>query len=157
MGLTIYDTTLRDGSQGEDVAFTLADKLKITERLDQLGIDFIEGGWPGSNPKDEEYFKRVQELKLTNAEVVAFSSTRRPGIKAKDDANINKLVTSGVNTVTIFAKSWDFHVTDALEVSLEENLAMIRDTISYLKGKGLEVIFDGEHFFDGYKIIQILQ
>ena len=151
MGLTIYDTTLRDGSQAEGIAFTVEDKLKITERLDRLGVDYIEGGWPGSNPKDEEYFARVQELELKNSEVVAFSSTRRPGIKAKDDDNINKMVNSGVKTVTIFAKSWDFHVTEALEISLEENLAMIRDTVSYLKENNLKVIFDGEHFFDGYK------
>ena len=151
MGLTIYDTTLRDGSQGEGIAFTLEDKLKIVKRLDKLGVDYIEGGWPGSNPKDEEFFEKVQKLDLNNSEVVAFSSTRRPGIKAKNDTNINKLVESGVDTVTIFAKSWDFHVTEALEIPLEENINMIADTVSYLKDNGLNVIFDGEHYFDGYK------
>jgi len=151
MGLKLYDTTLRDGSQGEGISFTVEDKLKITKKLDELGIDYIEGGWPGSNPKDEEYFARVQDLDLENSEVVAFSSARRPGIKAKDDTNINKLVNSGVDTVTIFAKSWDFHVTEALEVSLQENLEMIEDTVQYLKKNDLKVIFDGEHYFDGYQ------
>ncbi|MFW6006686.1 MAG: citramalate synthase [Bacillota bacterium] len=151
MGLTIYDTTLRDGSQGEGISFTLADKLKIVRRMDQLGIDYIEGGWPGSNPKDEEFFKEVQKFDLKKSQITAFSSTRRPGIKAKNDANINKLIESGVNVVAIFAKSWDFHVTEALEVSLDENLDMIYDTVSYLKENGLTVFFDGEHYFDGFK------
>ena len=151
MGLTIYDTTLRDGSQGEGISFTLEDKLKIVKRLDKLGIDYIEGGWPGSNPKDEEFFEKVQDLDLKNSKITAFSSTRRPGIKAKNDPNINKLVNSGVDIVTIFAKSWDFHVTEALEISLEENLEMIYDTVSYLKEHDLTVFFDGEHYFDGYK------
>lgn len=152
MGLvSIYDTTLRDGSQGEGISFTLDDKLKIVKRLDKLGIDYIEGGWPGSNPKDEDFFKQVQELELNNAKITAFSSTRRPGIKAQNDPNIQKLVQSGVEVVTIFAKSWNFHVTDALEVSLQENLEMIQDTVKYLKKNNLTVFFDGEHFFDGYQ------
>ncbi len=151
MGLVkIYDTTLRDGAQGEGVSFTLEDKLKITRKLDKFGVDYIEGGWPGSNPKDEEYFRRVKNMELEHAQITAFSSTRRPHIDIKEDSNIQALVTSGTQAVTIFAKSWDFHVTDALEVSLEENLAMIYDTVSYLKEKGKKVIFDAEHFFDGY-------
>lgn len=148
--LTLFDTTLRDGAQGEGVSFTVDDKLKIVKKLDELGIDYIEGGWPGSNPKDEEFFEAVQDLKLKNSEIVAFSSTKRAGIDIKDDLNIKKLVSSGVKTVCIFGKSWDFHVIEALEVSLEDNLAMIRDTVSYLVEKGLKVIYDAEHFFDGY-------
>ncbi len=151
MGLVkIYDTTLRDGSQGEGVSFTLEDKLKITEKLDEFGVDYIEGGWPGSNPKDEEYFRRVLNMELKNAQITAFSSTRRPHMDITEDLNIQSLVESGTQIVTIFAKSWDFHVTDALEVSLEENLAMIYDTIRYLKEKGKKVFFDAEHFFDGF-------
>ncbi|MFW6381657.1 MAG: citramalate synthase [Bacillota bacterium] len=149
--LTIYDTTLRDGSQGEGVSFTVEDKLKIAKRLDKLGVDYIEGGWPGSNPKDVEFFERIQEVELETARIAAFSSTRRPNIKAEDDPNIRKLAEAGTGVVTIFAKSWDFHVTEALGVSLEENLEMITDTIEFLRGEGLEVIFDAEHFFDGYK------
>ncbi len=151
MGLVkIYDTTLRDGSQGEGVSFTLEDKLKITKKLDEFGVDYIEGGWPGSNPKDEEYFRRIKDIDLKHARVTAFSSTRRANIAVEDDPNIQCLVECGTDIVTIFAKSWDFHVTDALEVSLEENLAMIYDTIKYLKDKGKTVFFDAEHFFDGY-------
>ncbi|MFW5986114.1 MAG: citramalate synthase [Halanaerobiales bacterium] len=148
--LTIYDTTLRDGAQGEGIAFSLDDKLKIARLLDGLGVDYIEGGWPGSNPKDEAFFEKAQELELENSEITAFSSTKRPHIKIENDLNINKLVNSGVDIATIFAKSWDFHVTEALEVSLEENLNMIRETIAHLKANGLRVFFDAEHFFDGY-------
>lgn len=150
MGLKLYDTTLRDGAQGEGVSFTLKDKLKITEKLDDFGIDYIEGGWPGSNPKDEEYFQRVKDMDLEHAKITAFSSTRRAHMDIEEDSNIQSLVASGTEVVTIFAKSWDFHVTDALEVSLEENLAMIYDTVKYLKEKGRDVFFDAEHFFDGY-------
>lgn len=148
--VTLYDTTLRDGSQGEGVSFTVEDKLKIVKKLDEFGVDYIEGGWPGSNPKDEEFFKRVRGLKLKNSEVVAFSSTKRHGIGVRDDLNIKKLVSSGVKTVAIFAKSWDFHVTDALEISLEDNLKLIEETVGHLKDAGLKVFFDAEHFFDGY-------
>ncbi len=152
MGLIeIYDSTLRDGSQGEGVSFSLGDKIKITRKLDELGIKYIEGGWPGSNPKDEEFFAGVGELDLKNARIVAFSSTRRPHVKVTEDSNIKKLVEAGVDTVTIFAKSWDLHVIQALEVSLEENLAMIRDTVEYLKDNGLQVFFDAEHFFNGFQ------
>ncbi len=150
MGLTLYDTTLRDGSQGEGIALSLDDKLRITRQLDRFGIDYIEGGWPGSNPKDEAYFKEVQNMDLEHAAITAFSSTRRPNLKAKEDTNILKLVDAGVDYVTIFAKSWDLHVKEALQVSLQENLEMVKDTISFLKSKDLKVFFDAEHFFDGY-------
>lgn len=147
----VYDTTLRDGSQGEGVSLTVEDKIKITARLDHLGVDYIEGGWPGSNPKDLEYFKRVQELKLEHARIAAFGSTRRPGIKPEEDANLQALASSGVPVATIFGKSWDLHVVEALGTTLEENLKMIGDSVRFLKAQGMEVVFDGEHFFDGYK------
>ncbi len=148
--LTIYDTTLRDGSQREGISFSVSDKLKIAQRLDAFGIDYIEGGWPGSNPKDIEFFRKVRQCELQHAKISAFSSTRRAGIKIKDDLNIQALLAAETSVVTIFGKSWDFHVTDALGTTLEENLAMIADTVSYLKEKGREVIYDAEHFFDGY-------
>lgn len=147
----VYDTTLRDGSQGEGVSLTVEDKLKITARLDHLGVDYIEGGWPGSNPKDVEYFRRVGELKLRHAKLAAFGSTRRPGLKAEEDANLRALVEAGVPVATIFGKSWDLHVLEALGTTLEENLHMVGDSVRFLKERGLEVIFDAEHFFDGYK------
>ncbi|MCC3143746.1 citramalate synthase [Halanaerobium sp. Z-7514] len=150
MGLKTYDTTLRDGSQGEGVSLSLDDKLRIARQLDRFGIDFIEGGWPGSNPKDEDFFREAQNMEFEHAEITAFSSTRRANMKASEDPNILKLVDSGVNYVTIFAKSWDFHVTEALEVPLQENIDMITDTINFLRAKGLNVIYDAEHFFDGY-------
>ncbi len=149
--IDIYDTTLRDGSQREGVSLSVSDKLKIAEKLDEFGIKYIEGGWPGSNPKDIEFFKRASKLNFKNARICAFSSTRRPGVVIEEDQNIQALVNSGTATVTIFGKSWDFHVRDALKTTLDENLAMIKDTISYLKSMGREVFFDAEHFFDGYK------
>ena len=147
----VYDTTLRDGSQGEGVSLTVEDKLKITARLDYLGVDYIEGGWPGSNPKDLEYFKRVQELELRHAKVTAFGSTRRPGIKPEEDANLKAIAGSGVPVAAIFGKSWDLHVLEALGTTLAENLKMIGDSVKFLKDQGMEVVFDAEHFFDGYK------
>lgn len=147
----IYDTTLRDGSQGEGISLSVEDKIKIAKRLDYLGVAYIEGGWPGSNPKDMDFFRRAAELGLTTAKLVAFSSTRKPGIAVKQDANIKAILESGVKHVCVFGKSWDFHVFQALQTSLEENLSMVRDTVRYLKDKGLEVIFDAEHFFDGFK------
>lgn len=149
--LTLYDTTLRDGSQREGISYSVSDKLKITQRLDAFGIDYIEGGWPGSNPKDIEYFRKVCRLELKNSSVSAFSSTRRAGIRVQDDLNIQALTAAETKVVTIFGKSWDFHVTDALCTTLEENLAMIGDTVAYLKEMGREVIYDAEHFFDGYR------
>ncbi len=149
--IDIYDTTLRDGSQREGVSLSVSDKLKIAEKLDEFGIDYIEGGWPGSNPKDIEFFKRAAKINFKNARLCAFSSTRRPGVALEEDMNIRALVEAGTGTVAIFGKSWDFHVRDALKTTLDENLAMIKDTISYLKDLGREVFFDAEHFFDGYK------
>ncbi|RSL32020.1 citramalate synthase [Salibacterium salarium] len=150
----MYDTTLRDGTQGEGISLSVDDKLKITEKLDQLGVHYIEGGWPGSNPKDMSYFEEVKKLSLQSAVITAFGSTRRPGVTAEEDPNLKRILDSGVEAAAIFGKSWDFHVTEALQTSLEENVHMIYDSIRYLKEKGLEVIFDAEHFFDGYKYNQ---
>ncbi|HZG56593.1 citramalate synthase [Paenibacillus sp.] len=149
--VTIFDTTLRDGTQGEGVSLTVEDKLKIAAKLDELGIHYIEGGWPGSNGKDIEFFKRAPSLQLKHAKVTAFGSTRRKGVKPEDDANLQAILDSGVRVATIFGKSWDFQVTTALQTTLEENEAMIYDSVKYLKSQGLEVIYDAEHFFDGYK------
>jgi 2-isopropylmalate synthase len=147
----LFDTTLRDGAQTEGISFTVEDKIKIAKLLDRLGIHYIEGGWPGSNPKDIEFFKRAKDLKLKNAKIVAFGSTRRAKVKPEDDANLKAMVESGAPAVAIFGKSWDFHVTDALKISLDENLELVEDSIRFLKKQGKEVIFDAEHFFDGYK------
>ena len=147
----IYDTTLRDGSQAEDIAFSVEDKLRITEKLDELGVHYIEGGWPGTNPKDSEYFKKVKKLKLKNSVVVAFGSTHRPKHKAKDDSNINALIESETPAMTIFGKTWDFHVKEALKIPLAENLEIIHNSVTYLKKYADKIFFDAEHFFDGYK------
>jgi 2-isopropylmalate synthase len=147
----IYDTTLRDGAQTRGVSFSLEDKLRITQALDELGVHYIEGGWPGSNPKDLAYFSEVKKLNLTKSKVVAFSSTKRKGVKVEEDSNIQQLVRTEVPAVTIFGKSWDIHATLGLGISLEENLELIYQTISYLKRYFEEVFFDAEHFFDGYK------
>ncbi|MCU1677317.1 MAG: 2-isopropylmalate synthase/homocitrate synthase family protein [Frankiales bacterium] len=148
----VYDTTLRDGAQREGLALTVADKLTIARHLDDLGVGFIEGGWPGANPKDAEFFRRAQtELKLTNATLTAFGSTRRAGVVAADDPQVAHLRESGAPVVTLVAKSHIRHVTDALRTTAEENLAMVRDTIAHLKGEGQRVFLDAEHFFDGYK------
>ena len=149
--IKIYDTTLRDGTQGEGVAFSMEDKVRIAQRLDALGIHYIEGGWPGSNPKDLRFFKRVQDAVFKTAKISAFGATRRPGVRPQDDANIQALVEAGPPVVTIFGKSWDFHVTAAIGTTLEENLAMIGDSVAYLLKHFEEVIYDAEHFFDGYK------
>jgi 2-isopropylmalate synthase len=147
----IFDTTLRDGTQGEGVSLSVEDKLKIAQKLDALGVTYIEGGWPGSNNKDIEFFIRVKELELSHAKVTAFGSTRRKDTLAAQDANLNRILEVGVSVATIFGKSWDFHVHTAIQTTLEENLAMIYDSVHYLKQNGLEVIYDAEHFFDGYK------
>ncbi len=147
----IYDSTLRDGAQAEGISFSVEDKLKIVNVLDGLGVSYIEAGNPGSNPKDLEFFKRAGELKLKNARLAAFGSTRRKGIKACDDANVKSLLTAGTDTIAIFGKSWDFHVTNIINASLSENLEMIRDTVLFFKEKGKELVFDAEHFYDGYK------
>jgi 2-isopropylmalate synthase len=148
--ISIFDTTLRDGTQGEGVSLSADDKLKIAKKLDDLGAHYIEGGIPGSNTKDIEFFKRVKELKL-NAKVVAFGSTRRKGSIASEDANLKRMIESGAQAATLVGKSWDFHVHTALQTTLEENLSMIYDSIAFLKQSGMEVIFDAEHFFDGFK------
>ena len=148
----IYDTTLRDGAQQEGLNLSVHDKLAIARHLDDLGVGFIEGGWPGANPKDTEFFKRAQsELKLKNATFVAFGATRRPNVKAADDVLLRALADSGAPVVTLVAKSHDRHVDLALKTNLDENLAMIKDSIQFLKGNGQRVFLDAEHFFDGYK------
>ena len=148
--IQIYDTTLRDGTQGEGVSLSLQDKLQIAQRLDEFGVDFVEGGYPASNTKDAEFFARASELQLSNAKVCAFGMTRRRGMKAADDIGIQALVAAETPVVTIVGKTWDFHVTEVLRVSLEENLEMIAETVGYLASQGREVFYDAEHFFDGY-------
>jgi 2-isopropylmalate synthase len=147
----IYDTTLRDGSQAEGISFSCEDKVKIALSLDKMGFHYIEGGWPGSNPKDLDFFNSIRGHNIKNSKLAAFGSTRKAGIVAENDPNVQSILAAGVQVATIFGKSWDFHVTTALEISLEENLAMIRDTLAYLKSRGLEVIYDAEHFFDACK------
>ena len=148
--ITIFDTTLRDGTQGEGISLSADDKLKIAVKLDELGVHYIEGGNPGSNGKDVEFFRRVKELNL-RAKIVAFGSTRRKGASVEDDKNLRLIAESGVQAASLVGKAWDFHVHTALQTTPEENLAMIGDSIAYLKHRGLEVLFDAEHFFDGYK------
>ncbi len=149
--ITIYDTTLRDGTQGEQVNLSAEDKLRIARKLDAYGIPYIEGGWPGSNPKDERFFELARKNTFHFARLTAFGSTRRPEIRPEDDNNIEALLKTEVETVAVFGKSWDLHASEILEVSLDENVAMIEESVNYLKEKGREVIFDAEHFFDGYK------
>ena len=147
--LQLYDTTLRDGAQAEDISFALEDKLRIAERLDDLGIHYVEGGWPGSNPRDEEFFRAVRKLGLRHAKVAAFGSTRRAGVKASDDHNLALCLRAETPVVTIVGKTWDLHVRDDLRISLKANLEVIHDSIAYLRKHVDEVIFDAEHFFDG--------
>tara|TARA_B100000745_G_scaffold297614_1_gene244801 strand:- start:608 stop:2194 length:1587 start_codon:yes stop_codon:yes gene_type:complete len=151
MDIELYDTTLRDGSQQEGISLSVEDKIKITKKLDELGIHYIEGGWPGSNPKDEEYFAAAKSLKLIHAKVAAFGSTRRANVEVDQDMNIKLLIDAETPVVTIVGKSSDVQVINVLETSLEENLAMIYDSISFIKQKGRQVFFDAEHFFDGYR------
>ncbi len=146
----ILDSTLRDGSQAEGISFSVSDKVKLVHLLDDLHVDYIEAGNPGSNPKDILLFNELKNIELKNSKLVAFGSTRRNNIKSCDDPNLNAIVDCGVDRVCIFGKSWDFHVTDIIHATLEENLEMIRDTIDYLVSNGLKVYFDAEHFFDGY-------
>ena len=148
--IEIFDTTLRDGTQGEGVNLSLEDKIRIAHRLDEFGIDYIEGGWPGSNPKDVEFFERMKHEKLKHAKVTAFGSTRHAKNTAPDDPNLQKLIEAGTPVVTIFGKTWDLHVTAALKVDLDTNLEMIRDSVAFLKENVPLVIYDAEHFFDGY-------
>lgn len=147
----VYDTTLRDGTQGEGVAFSLDDKLKIIKLLDSLGIDCIEAGMPSSNPKDKELFERIKKLELENSKIAAFGNTHRIGTKVENDEGVLSLLESGAQVITIFGKSWDLHVKEVIHTTLEENIEIIKDTISFLKSHDREVIFDAEHFFDGYK------
>src|SRR6266545_1679949 len=147
----IYDTTLRDGAQGEGLAYSVEDKIKIARALDEIGVAFIEGGWPGANPKDVEFFERAKSLRLDNAKLAAFGSTRRANAVAADDAVIQGLLAAETPVVTIFGKSWDFHVDIALKTTLEENLRMIADTVSHLKHCGRRALYDAEHFFDGFR------
>jgi len=151
VSVQLYDTTLRDGAQKEGISFSVVDKLNIAQKLDTLGIHFIEGGWPSSNPKDIEFFDKAKNLSLHNSVLVAFGSTRQPRAKTETDANLQALANAGVKVVTIVGKSSALQVTRVLETTLEENLSMISDSIRYLKAKGLTVFFDAEHFFDGFK------
>ncbi len=151
MRIYTFDTTLRDGSQGEAVSFSVDDKMLIARKLDEIGIDYIEGGWPGSNPKDKEFFERAKmELKLQHARLTAFGSTRFARNSVQEDRNVRELLDAGTPTICIFGKTWDFHVTRALGITEEENLKIISETVKYLKDHGREVIYDAEHFFDGY-------
>ena len=147
----LYDTTLRDGSQTEGVSFSTEDKIEILKRLDEFGIDMVEGGWPSSNPKDDEFFLRARSIKLKNTRLVAFGSTRRANVKASEDPGLVALMNCGTDLMCLFGKTWDLHVEKALQVSLEENLSMIEESVAYFTEAGKEVIFDAEHFFDGYK------
>ena len=150
-GVLLYDTTLRDGTQGDGISLSVDDKLKITRLLDRLGVTYVEGGWPGSNPKDVEYFRRVRELDLRQARVVAFGSTCRVESRPEDDANIQALVEADTPAVAVVGKSWTLHVRDVLRTTPEENVRIIRESVSYLETNGREVIYDAEHFFDGYR------
>ncbi len=147
----LFDTTLRDGSQGEGVTFSSEDKVKVARELDYLGIHYIEGGWPGSNPKDIAFFEKVRKVKLENAKISSFGSTRKAKNRPDEDPNLRAIIDAGAPTATIFGKSWDLHVKEAIRTTLRENLKMIEDSVAYLKGTGLEVIYDAEHFFDGYR------
>ncbi len=150
MKIFTFDTTLRDGAQGESVSFSMEDKLLIAEKLDEFGIDYIEGGWPGSNPKDKEFFERAKTLNLKHSKLTAFGATRFAKNSVESDQNVGELLAANTPAVSIFGKSWDFHVERALAITQDENLRLIADTVSYLKAHGREVIYDAEHFFDGY-------
>ncbi|MDQ2947657.1 MAG: citramalate synthase, partial [Acidobacteriota bacterium] len=150
MRIQTFDTTLRDGTQGEAVSFSVDDKLTIAKKLDDLGIDFIEGGWPGSNPKDRDFFNRAKDLKLKHARLTAFGSTRFAKNPVDRDPNVRALLEANTEVIAIFGKSWDLHTKSALGVTEEENLALISETVKHLKDHGREVVYDAEHFFDGY-------
>lgn len=149
--IALYDTTLRDGTQGAGITLSADDKLRIAEHLDAFGVDYIEGGWPGSNPKDMDFFERARGRGWRHARLTAFGSTRRPGIPAERDENLNLILAAGTPAAALFGKSWDLHVREALHTTPEENLAMIEDSVRYLRSRGLEVVYDAEHFFDGWK------
>src|SRR5947209_1801612 len=147
----VYDTTLRDGSQGEGVNFSLQDKLLITKKLDELGVDFVEGGYPLSNPKDFEYFQEVRRLPLRHAQVAAFGMTRRKGVRPADDTCLRALIEAQTPLVAIVGKTWDLHVREVLNTTAAENLRMIADSVAYCRDQGRQVFYDAEHFFDGYR------
>ena len=149
--IRIYDTTLRDGTQGEGVSFSMEDKVRLAQRLDALGVHYIEGGWPGSNPKDLRFFRRILDVPLKHARMAAFGATRRPGISAAADPSLQALVEARTPVATIFGKSWPFHVTHALQTTLPENLLMIADSVAFLVQHVEEVVYDAEHYFDGFK------
>jgi len=149
--IVLYDTTLRDGTQGEQVDLSAEDKVRIARKLDSFGIPYIEGGWPGSNPKDVRFFEMARKISFQNSKIAAFGSTRRPGIRVEQDPNILALLRTETSCVTIFGKSWDLHATKVLGVSLLDNCNMIEESVAYLKKEGREVVYDAEHFFDGYK------
>src|SRR5262245_5987729 len=151
MTVVLYDTSLRDGTQGEDLQLSVADKLTIAQLIDDLGISYIEGGYPGSNPRDEAFFAEARTLKLKNAKLTAFGATRRSGINCEQDGNLQALLQAEVPCVTIFGKSWRFQAIEALRISPEENLELIEDSVRYLDSHVDEVVYDAEHFFDGYK------
>jgi 2-isopropylmalate synthase len=150
--LEIYDTTLRDGAQAEDVSFSADDKVLVARKLDELGVQYIEGGWPGANPKDIEFFRMIKTVPLQHATVVAFGSTRKARNRVQDDPNIQALLAAETSTITLFGKSWGLHVTEALGIGLQKNLEIIEDSIAHLRAKGRRVFYDAEHFFDGYKV-----
>ncbi|MFT5128907.1 MAG: 2-isopropylmalate synthase, partial [Rhodothermales bacterium] len=147
----IYDTTLRDGTQGEGVSFSKIDKIRIAQMLDSFGVAYIEGGWPGSNPKDMGFFEEARKLNFKTAKIAAFGSTRRANNPVEEDHNIRTLLAAETPVITIFGKSWLLHVHDVLRITPEENLTIIGDSVGYLKSHDREVIYDAEHFFDGYK------
>lgn len=147
----IYDSTLRDGAQAQGISYTLEDKLKVVDKLDKLGVSYIEAGNPGSNPKDLEFFERVKKLELKNSKIIAFGSTRKANMAVEDDRNVQSLLLAGTDAIAFFGKSWDFQVTEILKTTLEENLNMIYDTVRFFKEHNKEVVYDAEHFFDGYR------
>ncbi|MEX1045199.1 MAG: citramalate synthase [Chthoniobacterales bacterium] len=149
--VTVYDTTLRDGTQGTGISFSVQDKLRVAERLDEFGVDYIEGGWPGSNPKDVEFFAEAAKRQWKSAQIAAFGMTRRGGVKVQDDAQVRQLLDAHTPVVTVVGKTWPLHVTEVFGVTLEENLAMIADTVAFLKAEGRRVFYDAEHFFDSYR------
>ena len=149
--MLIYDTTLRDGTQGENISFSADEKLAVARRLDEMGVHYVEGGWPGSNPRDMHFFDLAKRETFENTRLAAFGATRRPGVAVEEDANVRALIESGAPAVAIFGKTWRLHVTQIMKNTQEENLAMISDTVGYLKSRGREVIYDAEHFFDGFR------
>ncbi|HEY5792479.1 MAG TPA: citramalate synthase, partial [Chthoniobacterales bacterium] len=149
--VSLYDTTLRDGTQGTGISFSVPDKIRVARKLDDFGMDYIEGGWPGSNPRDAAFFEEAAKLTWKHAKLAAFGSTRRAKVRAEEDSQVRMLLDARTPVVTIVGKTWPLHVTEVLGISLEENLAMIEDTVRYLKAQGREVFYDAEHFFDSYK------